>query len=192
MGAKGMKLLLAAVAVLGLTTASQAELLIWAEHDGGVAVPGLPGYTGYTVTLKSNDPANPPAAWAGSFDGPMNQLKVASVLDTPTMTLASALGGDLPKDSHLLLWDADLLIASAPTESGLHLDGIFGISVGARQQDLPLAYLVIPDGEQVVMTGETSDPNGLFAFPTDLVIPEPASLALLALGGVVAVLRRRR
>jgi hypothetical protein len=182
------------VAVLAVVSVAQQAhaLSIWAEHDGGVAIAGLPGYLGYTVYLKSDDPANPAGGWAGSFDGPMNQLKIAGTIDTPTRTLSSALGAEEPKDSHFLLFDADMLIATAPSESAVHLDGIFGIGVAARQQDLPFAYLVIADGDQVAMSGQSSDPDGQQAFDTNIVIPEPASLMLLGLGGMGVLLRRRR
>ncbi len=181
---RGVALVVAA-AVVHPIPARAAPLAIWAEHDAGVSIPALPGYRGYTVFLRSSDPASPAAAWEGSFDGPMNQVLLGGVAATPSMSVARYLGADLPADSHFLLFDeTDMVIVHAPEESGTFLRGTFGITVPARRQDLPLAYLVIPDGGQVVMTGGTTDPQGRQALPIYLVVPEPTAAWMLAAGGL--------
>lgn len=192
------------VAVLALATAANA-LNITAVDDGGVPVAGLAGYSGYTVSLVTDTAGQPAGAWDGGFFGPMNQIKAFGALSTPTMTNAAFLAGDIGKDSHFLLTDAQIIVPSggAPTEDGgavapgslgTFLTGIFAIDNAARQDTLPFAYLVIPDGQQVHMLGGTSDPAGQTLFPIDLWIgiPEPASLILLGLGGLGVLVRRRR
>ncbi len=174
------------LAVLGFSTVALASLIV--EVDAGVPVDGL---MSYTVHLVADTEADKATAWDGSFDGPMNHLLAAGVLPTPTMTNASFLGADIVLDSHFLLADDELLIADAPTESGTHLDGSFGIKPGSATMDLSFAQIVIAPGNVVTMTGIASNDVGT-KFDTNVVIPEPVTLSVLALGGLLAGLRRRR
>lgn len=75
---------------------------------------------------------------------------------------------------------------------------------GGFQQDLPFAYFVIPANKKVLLTGEAAysldGPTGnltdkvLFTnFEiTTVAIPEPATMAMLALGAVGLIMRKRR
>ncbi|KKL73411.1 hypothetical protein LCGC14_2075190, partial [marine sediment metagenome] len=79
-----------------------------------------------------------------------------------------------------------------------------GIEESAQSTNIHLAQIVIPDGSLgvgVEMTGMVSwailDGNGNRTGQYDdqevsLVIPEPATLGLLVIGGLVALRRRRR
>ena len=183
-------LLVMTIAVLLAVSFAQATVI--AVHDGGTPVASLPGYTGYVVSLVS-DTADDPAGYTGvppdGMNGPMNQVLFAGSLPTPTLTFASLLA-DPTQDSHFLLLDTDIIAVTAPNETGSYLGGEFAILVAARSNPLPLALVVIPDGQQVVLTGTAGDaaPN---IFPVNLVIPEPLTLTLLGVGGL-ALIRRRR
>ena len=170
-------------------TAAFAEATVIAVHDGGVPVAGLPGYLGYTVSLES-DTADAPAGFEGDMDGPMNQILAFGVLDTPTLTFADLLPNP-EQDSHFLVYDGDIVAAVGPNETSVYLGGAFAL-IAHIVNPLPLAYLVIQDGEQVHVTGVTGDAAAQELFPVDLwvPIPEPLTLTLLGLGGL-ALLRRR-
>ena len=143
------------------------DISVWV--DPGVSLGS--GLYSYTVHLVGSSPDFVAGGWAGSFDGPLNQIRLAGVVDTPTLTTASLLDeADRQRDSHLLLWDADLNSVESPHESDTQLGGIFGIGVPARRQDLPFAQLVIAEGDTVTMTGQTSDPQGTAAIDTNVTI----------------------
>ena len=183
-------LLVMTIAVLLAVPFAQATVI--AVHDDGNPTAGLPGYTSYIVSLVS-DTADDPAGYTGGMDGPMNQIMAFGALATPTMTNAGLIGtpfGEPHQDSHFLLYDPDLLIVVTPNESPVYLGGEFAIVVAARSNPLPLALLVLADGQQVHLTGTAGD-AAADIFPVDLIIPEPLTLTLLGVGGL-ALIRRRR
>jgi len=188
-----MRASLTLIVVLSVATFASAATIVPQITNVVAAPQGLAGYTAYEVSLVSDDAAVPAAGWGGVFAGPMNQILAFGALPTPTLTNADFLVGtnNREQDSHFLLHDADLLVATAPAETANSLTGIFGIAVSARMQSLPLAWIVIADGNTVVMSGESAGPAGEGPFQTDLIIPEPATLGLLVLGGLVALRRRR-
>ena len=182
----GTKISLAMFAVLSMSILAPGALMV--QVDPGVPVDG--GLTSYTVRLVASVADDIATAWDGSFDGPMNQLKAFAVLDTPTMTNAAHLGADIVKDSHFLLADDELIIVNTPSESAVQLDGTFAIKPASVGMDLELAQIVIAAGSTVVMSGEAANSAGT-KFATNAVIPEPASLSLLILGGLGLIRRRR-
>lgn len=56
----------------------------------------------------------------------------------------------------------------------------------------PIARIVLDTGGSALATGSMSDKDGVVTNFSDVLLPEPATLALLGLGGVALVLRRRR
>lgn len=171
------------VVVMSLVAAPSPGDVV-AYHDAGVPVDGLPGFTGYTVFLTSSDPSHPQAGFQGSFDGPMNQLQAYGALDTPTLTLAEHLGADIAKDSHFLAYNdqinAIMIDEGTPHESAEHLGAIFCFFVPYQTEPRPLAYLVIRDERQVVMSAQVCDSSAMEIYLVDLVIPQPPSLTFEA------------
>ena len=102
---------------------------------------------------------------------------------------------------------ASTSINSTPSDSGYafgtatYLRGATGFYNANRLQVLPLAYLVIPNGSTVsynaqdVVTFETatSSTNDSINFSGTIPVPEPATVALFALGGLgILTLGRKR
>ena len=89
-----------------------------------------------------------------------------------------------------------------PTDPGNPaVDGKFAIAwPNTNTNHLLVAQIVIPDGEQVVYTGDLAyqlvgaggEVKNLQLSGVTLVIPEPATLGLLAVGGLGALIRKRR
>jgi len=76
------------------------------------------------------------------------------------------------------------------------VDGIFAAAWPNIQTDhLLVAQIVVPDGEQVVYTGQVAyavaGTEDRVQVPMTANIPEPATLALMAIGGL-ALIRKRR
>ncbi len=145
--------------------------------------------------------ANPSGVMPGTgITGVMNQIWPMGFLPTPTMTNAQYLGGDIGKDSHWNVFDTWLIATATPTETATKLDGVFTISAtsGQRKATLDLLQIVTSGTETVsydfmvgqALPAESQVNKQLF---TGVVgVPEPTTLALLGLGGLVAVARRRR
>ena len=183
-------LLVMTIAVLLAVSFAQATVI--AVHDGGNPTVGLPGYTSYIVSLVS-DTADAPAGYDSTmdpghgFNGPMNQIPFGPA-GTPTLTFADYVATE--QDSHFLLYDADITASVAPSETSTFLGGGFALIV-QTVNPLPLALIVIADGEEVRLTGGAGDASAGELFPLDLLIPEPLTLTLLGVGGL-ALIRRRR
>ena len=114
-------------------------------------------------------------------------------------------------DTHFLVVLADLLIITTPNEDvslapsaeatdavppydlyadtdfGAYLTGTFAVD---GVPSLALAYLVVPTDSVVTLDFFMSGAKGGEHIDTSFVVPEPASMSLLALGGL-ALLRRR-
>lgn len=146
-----------ALTMMSLSVAGVCRATVVAVHDGGQPV--TPGYTGYTLSLVS-DNQYLPAGFSGLFWAEMNQLKAFGALDTPTLTNANLIGppfGEPEQDSHFLVNDADILAGVDPWETSTGLGGAFAWKVSARSNPLPWAYLVVPDGGQVHFRGTATD-----------------------------------
>ena len=83
--------------------------------------------------------------------------------------------------------------AFAMTDFGDRLYGNFALNGGAAGPVWELAYIAAPMGSTVFMeffvTGVGGGEDVVGSFP---VVPEPATMSLLAIGGIGALLRRRK
>ena len=188
-----MKTVLAIIAVLGLATIAQAGVTV--VVDNPVDIGG--GLQSTLVHLVADSEADMVTAWDGSFNGPMNQIGAfGGALPTPTLTnVAFLTPAEAAADTHFMLADTELLVARAPNESPILLDGAFGIAPESVGLDLVLAQIVtaIADGPYMVeMVGVAATATGA-TFGTEALIPvpEPMTMTLLAIGGL-ALIRRRR
>ena len=68
----------------------------------------------------------------------------------------------------------------------------FAVPVAHQTLNQPFAQVVFPAGEVVTLTGTGVGNNQQALYLNNVVIPEPATLGLLAVGAVGALIRRRR
>jgi len=165
-------------------------------------VPLGQGLSSYTVRLVADVEEDQASSFDGAFTGPMNQVWVGGAA-TPTLTVASALSPDeAARDSHLLLFDAELSTVFPPSEdgpgTGSYLGGpggghmAIGINAPAQSLDLAFAQIVVPDGQMVVLEGDFGLNDTGRGVHLVAVVPEPATLVLLAAGACLAFRRRVR
>ena len=178
-----MKTTLTVLAVLCMATIANAGINVTYT-----STPLAGNLVQYTVHLIGDNAADMPSAWDGTFTGPLNQFMVATVLTTPTLTIASALGADLAADTHFMVYDKDIQSGRSPSESATMLEGAIAVPKPLTM-DTILAQLVMPVGGQATMVGEAANATGS-KFAINTVIPEPATLSLLGLGALA--LRRRK
>jgi hypothetical protein len=198
--------LLAVVAVS--SSVASAEIML---HKDVTVIEGG-AYTVLTLTAVEEGGLNV-ASFDGSFtEGTevMSQVKYLDVLDTPTLKY----GGELANpqlDTHFLFHvDDDLLSETVPNEQddGTFIGGSFGIKPGAQATSLPFIQLVIP-GNYPNLKMEKDATEGLLLYDFGIgygeaggvvmkslfsgaIVPEPATMTLLAIGGLGALIRRKR
>ena len=181
---------------------AQAAVHVDVTSNGSPAA----GLTSYTVWLNADTLADSVAAFDGGFTGPMNQVFELGVVATPTLTRAVAPMVNEDEDTHFLFQLTNLVVVNTPKEDGpgtgsylMGDDGaggvdnaVFGIKPAFITQNLALAQIVIPDSavDLVYLTAEVSDGIGNRTAFTNVPIPEPATLSLLAVG-VVALCRKK-
>lgn len=200
------------VAVLAMASFASGAVVVNVTNLGSP----LPGYTAYQVDFEADAQAERVTAFQGRFDGVMHQVWpwVGFPLNMHFETVTDGVAAGT--DSTLLLKAADLVAVAAPHEEPPPLpagvlgegdttwianDAVtpMGFSVqltaytDAADLVLEFAYLVVPDGDAVVLTGEISkEGQGTQVFDLPQTnIPEPLTLSLIGLGGL-ALLRRRR
>ena len=153
------------------------------------------GNTGITGTLHQHYSAvfDPPPTATATLDS----TSYATAIDTHFLfMLADLLVVEAPREDVSLATSAEATDAGVPfdgfadTDFGEFLTGIFAVD-GAPS--LPLAYIVVPTDSVVTLNFFISGTSGGEQIDTSFSgpVPEPASMSLLALGGL-ALLKRRR
>ncbi len=187
-----MKKVVSIIAVLAIATAAQAAVV--ATHDGGTATPGLSGFTTYEVTLTSD------SGDLTGFEVEVN-TEAGSVLNHVFM--GSSIFQDLniaipvpAQDSQFnFLTSAITGDGAARAESATQLRAIFALAGGTGSPDaaaaINLLHITMPDGDSAIFSGLVTV-GVVEATFASITIPEPASLALLGMGGISMLIRRRR
>ncbi|WP_428389801.1 PEP-CTERM sorting domain-containing protein [Mucisphaera sp.] len=172
------------VALAAATSASALSLEVTSAPTTGLA-----GYTTYTLTLVGDGEFN---AALVSIEGPLNQEsafgQIGLFADDGLFAFVPATADT---DSYFLFDRPALLVDG---EFGESANGILATFAYSDNQSgpFPLAQVVLQDGDSanVLVQGGVGDDANTVIFDGVIPIPEPASAALLALGGLAALRRR--
>lgn len=165
------------IALIALCLAGAAQGEITVVMDSGVVIGG--GLTRYTFHMVASTPADMLAGWSGEFFGPINQVKLSPELWTPTLASASLLGAQADLDSHFLLPDSELALATDLGESNMRLEGILALNPDQLRMDLPLAQIVLRTWNWISMRGTAYNAEGdafrIEWYPQDVPLPGDAN-----------------
>ena len=186
-----MKKIVSIIAVLAFATAAQAAVTTTVTSAPTV---GLAGYTTYTVNFTTD--VGVLTAVEADITGPLNQRNpfgMPSIWMDSNGAMAAA-GFDVSQDSQMLFLSSDGPVGLA-LESPTALHGAMAFLAGSPYlvPSLDVVQVCVADGDSVVLGGFTSVlVDGDAVEIPEMTIPEPASLALLGMGGFGVLLRRKR
>lgn len=209
---------LATVLLAGLAAASMAATSFAAVRFSYESAPtqGLPGYTTFTVTATSlfadqpislidfiGDRDNDDPDTAQGFFGPMHQLNptglptvFTDVFDaTPDSALMRA------QDSHFLFNTADVnSLHGFLSEGSSSLRAFFGFDREYSVQSLPIAQIVVRNGDRVIGRGFGSvydrfplDEYEPLPLVLEVPVPEPTGTVLIAsiMAGIISLRNKK-
>lgn len=200
-----MRTLVTVLALLAIVGAAQAAVIVNVQP---LASPGE-GLSAFKVVLVSDTnkiaAVECGGAFTTGFTGALYQNYPYGAVTTPLLSSFTGFAGtDIAIDSHFL--PAFDTLVGTPVEDrvanglgvfpnsfgvGTFLKATGGFTAANQVYSLDLAQIVIPAGESVNYNMQVSV-QGEAAQVLSGTIPEPATLALLTLGGVAALIRRRR
>ena len=210
-------LVLIAVGVTGVSAdvvlTSRTEVINYGGEDYTVITIGAQESLGGVVSgfVGPNDSVGV----VSGHDSSLNQMWYLDVLDTPTLDNAALLAGAAAVDTHFLFLNDDMLVPPglgfSPTEdlAGTHITGAFGVApskVANSVDFIQVAFagsmpeLTLKEGETAgvalysfsVTYKEPAAKGSEQSFFSGAIIPEPATMTLLAIGGLGALIRRKR
>ena len=211
-----MKKVVLTLALLSMASLASADPIVHLKVVPQGSPPEYPNLQRYYLYLVAQ-PGYTVLAYEGRFDGSMwQEWLFPGTGETADLTLIPTLDALRPgaseRDTHLMGDFNTLLYAQPPHEQepapspsgvgqwfGNSEIGVMamGFDPSVQGESVLLAQIVIPFGGEVLVTGTACyKPTGTSQYITEpldeLLIPEPTSLSLLALGTVLALVRRRR
>ena len=210
-----MKKISAVLVVLALATVASADLvdivktntftLEGADYDvyEVIVEPTTPGFRLYSVSV--------PLLQAAEVE--TNFLGETTVENTPYAAMIPSAAQERGMDSHFMVEDTNNIIPQEVAETSDLAIGVsgpnnyytfgFGDLVGAYSwkvqvdginvsptENWSAAQLVVAAGSEFTVTGETGTTGE--EVPFQMTVPEPATMTLLAIGGLGALIRRKR
>lgn len=167
-----------------------------------IETPDLSGYETWTVSLSTPDGLliGFDATFTADTMNQVNPNGVSTVFNDSN-AFFSFVGAEAAQDSQFLFNTGDLTVAPATSdENNQLLTSAFSLTGGPgsplASSSIDIAQIVLPTGTSASFVGEivvydTVNTTQLPATNVTATIPEPGSLALLSIGGL-ALLRRRR
>ncbi|MCK4602099.1 MAG: PEP-CTERM sorting domain-containing protein [Phycisphaerae bacterium] len=205
---RSLRILILLVLIGSLAHIASASFIVNVQQDT-VTPPTDAGLVAYNVYVVGSGPDDKMAAFNADFAGTWIHQVWVSVDDvwtaTPYRKDLSIGGGKYRNDSHFGYLASELLVPSgnATETNDFSVDALTGKGLGGlwcpadlgvtnihQSANAHLARIVLPEGARAALDLKVWNQNGDYFPMGQTVVPEPATLAMLVLGGVV-MLRRK-